>query len=37
MIIVNTKDVTMICNKNSAEDIKKLTELLIEEGYSSLL
>jgi mannose-1-phosphate guanylyltransferase len=28
MIIVNTKDVTMVCNKNSAEDIKKLTELL---------
>jgi mannose-1-phosphate guanylyltransferase len=37
MIIVNTKDVTMICNKNSAEDIKKLTELLEEKGYSDYL
>jgi len=37
MIIVNTKDVTMVCNKNSAEDIKKLTELLKEEGYSGYL
>ncbi len=37
MIIVNTKDVTMVCNKNSAEDIKKLTELLREKGYSVYL
>ncbi len=37
MIIVNTKDVTMVCNKDSAEDIKKLTELLKEKGYSSYL
>jgi mannose-1-phosphate guanylyltransferase len=37
MIIVNTKDVTMVCNKNSAEDIKKLTELLEEKGYSVYL
>jgi len=37
MIIVNTKDVTMVCNKNSAEDIKKLTELLKEKGYSIYL
>ncbi len=37
MIIVNTKDVTMVCNKNSAEDIKKLTELLKKEGYSGYL
>jgi len=37
MIIVNTKDVTMVCNKNSAEDIKKLTELLKEKGYSDYL
>jgi mannose-1-phosphate guanylyltransferase len=37
MIIVNTKDVTMVCNKNSAEDIKKLTELLKEKGYSGYL
>ncbi len=37
MIIVNTKDVTMVCNKNSAEDIKKLTGLLQEKGYSSYL
>ncbi|GAX60632.1 mannose-1-phosphate guanylyltransferase [Candidatus Scalindua japonica] len=37
MIIVNTKDVTMVCNKNSAEDIKKLTELLKEKGYSNNL
>ena len=37
MIIVNTKDVTMVCNKNSAEDIKKLTELLKEEGYIAVI
>ncbi len=37
MIIVNTKDVTMVCNKNNAEDIKKLTELLKEKGFSSYL
>jgi mannose-1-phosphate guanylyltransferase len=37
MIIVNTKDVTMVCSKNSAEDIKKLTELLEEKGYSVYL
>ena len=37
MIIVNTKDVTMVCNKNSAEDIKKLTELLKEKGFSDYL
>ena len=37
MIIVNTKDVTMVCNKNSAEDIKKLTELLKEKGYDDYL
>ena len=37
MIIVNTKDVTMVCNKNSAEDIKKLTELLKEKGYGGYL
>ena len=37
MIIVNTKDVTMVCNKNSAEDIKKLTELLKEKGFSGYL
>ena len=37
MIIVNTEDVTMVCNKNSAEDIKKLTELLKEKGYSGYL
>ncbi len=37
LIIVNTKDVTMVCNKNNAEDIKKLTELLKEKGYSSYL
>ena len=37
MIIVNTKDVTMVCNKNSAEDIKKLTELLKEKGFNGYL
>ena len=37
LIIVNTKDVTMVCNKNNAEDIKKLTELLKEKGYSGYL
>jgi len=37
MIIVNTKDVTMVCNKNNAEDIKKLTELLKQKGYSGYL
>ena len=37
MIIVNTKDVTMVCNKNSAEDIKKLTELLKEKGHGCYL
>lgn len=37
MIIVSTKDVTMVCNKNSAEDIKKLTNLLHEKGYDCYL
>lgn len=37
MIIVSTKDVTMICNKNNAEDIKKLTDLLKERGYDCYL
>ncbi len=37
MIIVSTKDVTMVCNKNNAEDIKKLTGLLRERGYECYL
>jgi len=37
MIIVSTKDVTMVCNKNNAEDIKKLTDLLRERGYDCYL
>jgi len=37
MIIVSTKDVTMVCNKNNAEDIKKLTDLLKEKGYDCYL
>ncbi len=37
LIIVNTKDVTLVCNKNNAEDIKKLTDLLKEKGHSSYL
>lgn len=37
MIIVSTKDVTMVCNKNNAEDIKKLTDLLKERGYDCYL
>ncbi|MHC4455395.1 MAG: mannose-1-phosphate guanylyltransferase, partial [Planctomycetota bacterium] len=37
LIIVNTEEVTMVCNKNNAEDIKKLTDLLEEKGYSSYL
>ncbi|ODS33389.1 MAG: GDP-mannose pyrophosphorylase [Candidatus Scalindua rubra] len=37
MIIVNTKDITMVCNKNSAEDIKKLTTVLKERGFNYYL
>lgn len=37
MIIVSMKDVTMVCNKNNAEDIKKLTDILREKGYSNYL
>lgn len=37
LIIINTKDVTMVCNKNNAEDIKKLTDLLQEKGYVNYL
>ncbi len=37
MIIVSTKDVTMVCNKNNSEDIKKLTGLLRERGYKCYL
>src|SRR3972149_5731987 len=37
MIIVSTKDVTMVCNKNNAEDIKKLTDLLKERDYNYYL
>lgn len=37
LIIVNRKDVTLVCNKNSAEDIKKLTDLLKEKGLDSYL
>ena len=37
MIIVSTKDVTMVCNKDNAEDIKKLTDVLKEKGFDSYL
>ena len=37
MIIVSTKDVTMVCNKDNAEDIKKLTDVLNEKGFNSYL
>ena len=37
MIIVSTKDVTMVCNKNNAEDIKGLTDVLKEKGFDSYL
>jgi mannose-1-phosphate guanylyltransferase len=37
MIIVSTKDVTMVCNKNNAEEIKELTNLLKERGYDCYL
>ena len=37
MIIVNTKDVTMVCNKNNAEDIRKLIDVLKEKGFNDYL
>jgi mannose-1-phosphate guanylyltransferase len=37
LIIVNTKDVTMVCNKNNAEDIKKMTNVLREKGLTGYL
>ncbi len=37
MIIVNTKDVTLVCHKKSAEDIKKLIDILNEKGLDSHL
>jgi mannose-1-phosphate guanylyltransferase len=37
MIVVSTKDVTMVCDRNNAEDIKKLTDILKEKGFDSYL
>ncbi|MDR4503868.1 MAG: mannose-1-phosphate guanylyltransferase [Candidatus Scalindua sp.] len=37
LIVVNTKDATLVCDKNSAEDIKKLLGLLKEKGLDSFL
>ncbi|MFQ5963144.1 MAG: mannose-1-phosphate guanylyltransferase [Candidatus Scalinduaceae bacterium] len=37
IIVVSTKDVTMVCNKNNAEDIKKLISVLKEKGYNGYL
>ncbi len=37
LIIVSTKDVTMVCNKNNAEDIKKLIDVLREKGLNNYL
>ncbi|MCP5003063.1 MAG: NTP transferase domain-containing protein [Planctomycetes bacterium] len=37
LIIVNTKDVTLVCDKDNAEDIKKLIDLLGEKGLNSFL
>ena len=37
MIIVNTKDVTLVCDKNNAEDIKKMIDVLKEKGLNSYL
>ncbi|KAA3607435.1 MAG: mannose-1-phosphate guanylyltransferase [Candidatus Scalindua sp. AMX11] len=37
LIIVNTKDVTLVCDKKNAEDIKKLIDLLKEKGLNGYL
>lgn len=37
LVIVSTKDVTMVCNKNNAEDIKKMTDVLRERGLNEYL
>lgn len=37
LLIINTPDVTLICNKNSAETIKNLPSIIEEKGYKNLL
>jgi len=37
IIIVDTPDVTLVCNKNKSQDVKKLIDKLKEEGKSSYL
>ena len=37
MIIVHTKDATLICHKQKAEQIKKLVEELKQAGHQSYL
>jgi mannose-1-phosphate guanylyltransferase len=37
LIVVDTPDALLVCRKDSAQDIKKLQELLAEHGYEDLL
>ncbi|HKL13951.1 MAG TPA: mannose-1-phosphate guanylyltransferase [Halanaerobiales bacterium] len=37
LIIVNTEDAVLVCNKNNAQDVKKLRELLKEKGLEKYL
>lgn len=37
LIIVHTKDATLVCNKHNAEDVKKLVALLKANGYGQYL
>lgn len=37
LIIVNTKDAILVCNKNNAQDVKKLREILKDKGLDQYL
>ncbi|HHT9161364.1 MAG TPA: mannose-1-phosphate guanylyltransferase [Candidatus Brocadiia bacterium] len=37
LVIVHTKDATLVCNKQNAEDVKKLVALLKDKGYEQYL
>lgn len=37
LIIVNTEDAILVCDKDSAQDVKKLRELLKEKGFDTYL
>lgn len=37
IVVVQTDDVVMVCNKNNAQDVKKIVDLLIEKGRKELL